>query len=123
MLATLTGSPRRYGRWGARVRTRQSGSSGTPFRNPARLDSSYCYQILTNAGMAKLKTSGNTPRKLPSPGRVGDEAVGEVEVRHRWSKERERECPSVASRGSSGTRSRTKLTGRRKIPPVSRSRL
>jgi hypothetical protein len=29
--ATLTGSPRQYGRWEARVRGRQYGSSGTPF--------------------------------------------------------------------------------------------
>ena len=32
VMATLTGSPRRYGRWEARVRTRQYGASGTPFR-------------------------------------------------------------------------------------------
>ncbi len=30
--ATLTGSPRRYGRWEARVRSRQYGGAGTPFR-------------------------------------------------------------------------------------------
>jgi hypothetical protein len=32
VVATLTGSPRRYGRWEARVRTRQYGTSGTPYR-------------------------------------------------------------------------------------------
>ena len=32
IVASLTGSPRRYGRWEARVRTRNYGSTGTPFR-------------------------------------------------------------------------------------------
>jgi hypothetical protein len=32
VMATLTGSPRQYGRWEARVRGRQYGASGTPFR-------------------------------------------------------------------------------------------
>jgi hypothetical protein len=32
VVATLTGSPRQYGRWEARVRGRQYGTSGTPFR-------------------------------------------------------------------------------------------
>ncbi len=43
--ATLTGSPRRYGRWEARVSSRQYGGAGTPFRaiwelTPSR--SSHC---------------------------------------------------------------------------------
>lgn len=32
VVATLTGSPRQYGRWEARVRGRQYGSGGTPYR-------------------------------------------------------------------------------------------
>lgn len=32
VVATLTGSPRRYGRWEARVRSRSYGRTGTPFR-------------------------------------------------------------------------------------------
>jgi hypothetical protein len=32
VVATLKGSPRRYGRWEARVRSRSYGSTGTPFR-------------------------------------------------------------------------------------------
>jgi len=62
------------------------------------------HQILTSAGMAKLETSGKTLHRIARLRESGDDGVAGAQLRRLRSKERERQCPTVASASSSGRR-------------------